>query len=173
MIDVWQQHDIAPPWPTPASLTAQLTNRGLTPSQRVDLVQHSIARACLFADLPLLSFLLESPLSRELVNLSVQDEDGLGLISQSIIGFGDESERDVDREECIRFLVAQKVSVDTPDNGTRFWAPQAAVRTEWNAHSGMDATPPCCFTSTCHSCCSSFDAWCLSTRGFPSLSHAS
>lgn len=114
---MWEQLDLLPAWPSPASLTPQLKDKTLTPAQRSGLVQHAVARACLFADMPLLSFLLHDPLSKDLVDLKVQDEDGLGVVSQSIIGFGEESDRDVDREECIRLLIAEGAPVDVPDFG--------------------------------------------------------
>lgn len=112
----WAELDLAPPYPTPASLSQQLASKVLSIDQRRSLLNHSLARACLFADLTLLSFLLNTPASRDLVDLHAKDEDGLCIISQSILGFGNaESEGTVDREECIRLLIAQGSPVDEPD----------------------------------------------------------
>jgi len=64
-----------------------------------------------------LSFLFSDPQSQALVDLGVTDEDGLGLISLTILGFGLESDRDVEREECIRLLVSEGAEVNHQDNG--------------------------------------------------------
>src|SRR5258708_9403053 len=112
----WQHLDLSPPYPTPASLTVQLTSTVLSVEQLKQLVQHSISRACLFADLSLLNFLLESDVSKNYVDLNFKDEDGLCIISQSIIGFGEQNDCCVDREECIRALMSCGASIDTADN---------------------------------------------------------
>ncbi|KAF8319361.1 hypothetical protein DL93DRAFT_2132412 [Clavulina sp. PMI_390] len=111
----WAELDLSPPYPTPASLSQQFASKVLSIDQRKSLVNHSLSRACLFADLTLLSFLLTNPISKPLLDLSAKDEDGLSIISQSILGFGDDSDRTVDREECIRLLISNGVSVDEPD----------------------------------------------------------
>jgi hypothetical protein len=64
-----------------------------------------------------LSFLFSDPQSQALVDLGITDEDGLGLISLTILGFGLESDRDVEREECIRLLVSEGADVNHQDNG--------------------------------------------------------
>ena len=66
----------------------------------------------------MLSYLLAEPNAQPHVDLGRQDEDGLGLISSTILGFGSESERDVEREECVRLLIAEGADVNLPDNGT-------------------------------------------------------
>lgn len=110
--------DLHPLYPTPPYLDPLLaTNSGLSPPQKQDLVQHSLLRACTFADLSLLSYLLADPLPRSYVDLAVQDEDGLGLISTTILGFGGDSDRDLDREECVRLLVSEGADLNTTDNG--------------------------------------------------------
>lgn len=112
----WAELDLTPPYPTPASLSQQLASKVLSIHQRRSLLNHSLERACLFADLTLLTFLLDTPISKDLVDLHAKDEDGLCIISQSILGFGSvESERTVDREECIRLLTAQGAPLDDPD----------------------------------------------------------
>jgi hypothetical protein len=66
-----------------------------------------MARACVFGDLTVLQFLLADQQAQAFVDLGVRDEDGLGLVSLTIHGFGAESDRDVEREECVRLLIAQ------------------------------------------------------------------
>ncbi|KAF8344223.1 DIL domain-containing protein [Cantharellus anzutake] len=112
----WQQLDLAPPYPTSSSLTAQLKSNILTTEQLKQLVQHSIGRACLFADLPLLSFLLESDVSKNFADLNFRDDNGVGILSQSVIAFGEQNDCSVDREECIRALIAHGASVDMGDD---------------------------------------------------------
>ncbi|KAF8587324.1 hypothetical protein K439DRAFT_1652322 [Ramaria rubella] len=108
--------DLHPLYPTATYVDPLLSpNSGLSPPQKHDLVQHSLSRACTFADLALLAYLLADPNPRSYVDLAIQDEDGLGLISTTILGFGGESERDVEREECVRLLVSEGADVTTPD----------------------------------------------------------
>jgi hypothetical protein len=64
-----------------------------------------------------LSFLFSDPQSQALVDLGISDEDGLGPISLTILGFGPESDRDVEREECVRLLVSEGADVNHQDNG--------------------------------------------------------
>lgn len=110
--------DLHPLYPSLSYLEPLLvTTSGLSPAQKHDLVQHSLLRACTFADHALLSYLLSDPNPRAYVDLAVQDEDGLGLISTTILGFGGESDRDLDREECVRLLVSEGADVNATDNG--------------------------------------------------------
>jgi hypothetical protein len=112
--------DLHPLYPSPSYLAPLLAaNSGLSPAQKRDLVQHSILRACTFADLSLLSYLLADPLARSCVDLAIQDgdEDSLGLISTTILGFGGDFDRDVDREECVRLLVEEGTDLDATDTG--------------------------------------------------------
>lgn len=111
----WAELDLAPPYPTPASLYQQFSSKVLSIDQRRALSNHSLARACLFADLTLLTFLVNDATAKFLVDLTAKDEDGLGLVSQSILGFGEELERNVDREECIRLLILRGAPVDETD----------------------------------------------------------
>lgn len=111
--------DLQPLYPTPSQISDLLSPHvGLAPSQKAELVTHCLVRACVFADISLLSFLLTDPLAQQFVDLSKQDEDGLGLISISILGFGSESERDIEREECVRLLVSEGCDVNVADYGT-------------------------------------------------------
>ncbi|KAI0361327.1 hypothetical protein OH77DRAFT_1417565 [Trametes cingulata] len=115
-VDLTVEPDLQPLYPTPAQISDLLSpNVGLSPSQKAELVTHSLVRACVFADITLLSFLLSDPQAQAFVDLSKQDEDGLGLISIAILGFGSESERDIEREECVRLLVSEGCYVNTAD----------------------------------------------------------
>ena len=110
--------DLQPLYPTPAQISDLISpNVGLAPSQKAELVTHCLLRACVFADLGLLSFLLTDPQAQQFVDLAKQDEDGLGLISIAILGFGSESERDIEREECVRLLVSEGCDVNVADYG--------------------------------------------------------
>jgi len=50
------------------------------------------------------------------VDLGIRDEDGIGLISITIHNFGGDSDREVEREECVRFLASQGADM-SPDKG--------------------------------------------------------
>lgn len=111
--------DLAPIYPTTTQLSHLLSpNVGLSPSQRAELVSHCLTRSCLFGDLTLLTFLLTDSKAQAYVDLGKHDEDGLGLISATVLGFGSETERDIEREECVRLLVFEGCDVTIGDNGT-------------------------------------------------------
>lgn len=117
-VDLTVEPDLQPLYPTPAQLSHLLSpNVGLSPAQRGELVSHSLTRSCVFGDFPLLSYLLSDSQAQPYIDLSKQDDDGLGLISITIFGFGSETERDVEREECVRLLIAEGADVNLPDNG--------------------------------------------------------
>lgn len=117
-IDLTVEPDLQPLYPTPSQLSHLLSpNVGLSPAQKTELVNHCLTRSCVFGDLTLLSYLLADPHAQPFLDLGKQDEDGLGLISTTILGFGSESDRDVEREECVRFLIAEGADVTLPDNG--------------------------------------------------------
>ncbi|PSR75867.1 hypothetical protein PHLCEN_2v8781 [Hermanssonia centrifuga] len=116
-VDLTVEPDLQPLYPTPAQLSHLLSpNVGLSPVQRGELVSHSLTRSCVFGDFPLLSYLLSDSQAQPYIDLSKQDDDGLGLISITIFGFGSETERDVEREECVRLLIAEGADVNLPDN---------------------------------------------------------
>jgi hypothetical protein len=124
--------DLLPPYPTAAAIEPLLDpSSQLTPPQRQCLIQHCLYRACLFGDLSMLTFLLHDPSCRSLVDLGIRDEDGLGLVTQAILGFGNESDRDVEREECLRLLIAEGADCATPDAAG--WTP---------LHHAVIASPP-------------------------------
>jgi hypothetical protein len=109
--------DLHPIYPSPASIEPLLApHSGLSPPQKAQLVSHSLLRACAFGDLPLLSYLLADRYAQQHIDLAYRDEEGLGLVSLTIHGFGAESERDVEREECVRLLISQGADMG-PDNG--------------------------------------------------------
>jgi hypothetical protein len=117
-LDITPGPDLHPIYPSPSTLAPLLEPYSdLDQSQRVELVSHSLGRACLFGDISLLQFLFSDPQSQALVDLCISDEDGLGLISLTILGFGPESDRDVEREECVRLLVSEGADVNHQDNG--------------------------------------------------------
>lgn len=117
LVDYAPGPDLNPLYPTPQSLLELLDGSTLTPSQRTSLVAHALLKAVSFGDITLLTFLLRSPLARGLVDLGVRDEDGLGFVSQAITGFGEESDKDVEREEVVRLLVSEGADYTSGDNG--------------------------------------------------------
>lgn len=117
-LDLTPEPDLHPLYPSPGQIAHLLSpHSGLDPLQKAVLVSHSLSRACLFGDLSLLQYLLFDHQAQPFVDLGARDEDGLGLVSQSIQGFGAESDRDIEREECARLLIAQGADVLNPDEG--------------------------------------------------------
>jgi hypothetical protein len=117
-MDLAPEPDLHPLYPNPGSIAPLLSPRsGLAPSQKAELVNHCMTRSCVFGDLTVLSYLLADPEAQPFIDLGIRDEDGLGLVSIAILGFGSESERDVEREECIRLLIARGADV-SGDSGT-------------------------------------------------------
>lgn len=110
--------DLHPLYPTPATVAPLLSNNsGLSPAHRVTLVSHCITRACVFADLAFLQYILHEPQAQFYIDLNHQDEDGIVFASVIILGFGTESDRDVEREECVRLLISEGEDVNIPDKG--------------------------------------------------------
>ncbi|KAG9051555.1 hypothetical protein FS837_004065 [Tulasnella sp. UAMH 9824] len=120
-IEFISQPDLNPIYPTPQTLVELLDGPALTIEQRRILVAHSLSKAVLFGDIALLTFILRNSLTRNQVDLSVVDDDGLGLVSQAILGFGEESDRDIEREESVRLLISEGADVDTGDSAG--WTP--------------------------------------------------
>lgn len=117
-VDLQVEPDLQPLYPTPAQISHLLSpNVGLSPSQKEELVAHCLTRACIFGDFALLSYLVLDPVTQAFIDLSKQEEDGLSLISITILGFGSDSERDVEREECVRLLVSEGADVNQSDYG--------------------------------------------------------
>jgi hypothetical protein len=71
------------------------------PAKNMEHVSHTLSCACLLGNLSLLSFLVSNPQAHAFIDLSIRDEDDLGLVSLPLFGFGFESDHDVEREECI------------------------------------------------------------------------
>jgi hypothetical protein len=115
--DLSPEPDLHPLYPTITFITGLLSSHsGLSPTQRAELVAHCLTRTCVFGELPVLQYLLSDAQAQIYVDLGIRDEDGLGLVSLAIHGFGADSERDVEREECVRLLIAQGADMG-PDNG--------------------------------------------------------
>lgn len=116
-MDLTPEPDLHPLYPSPSQIAHSLSpHSGLDPSQKAILVCHCLSRACLFGDFTLLQYIFADRQSQPYVDLSTRDEDGLGLISLTIQGFGSDSEREVEREECVRLLIAQGADVSNADN---------------------------------------------------------
>ena len=110
--------DLSPLYPTPATVSPLLSpNFGLEPGQKAQLVTHCLVRACVFGELPLLTYLLRDPHAQPHVDLCIRDEEDVGLISTTIFGFGADSDRDIEREECVRLLLSEGADAATPDKG--------------------------------------------------------
>lgn len=117
-LDFTPEPELHPLYPSPSQISLFLSpNSGLDPSQKAEVVSHCLSRACLFGDFSLLHYLLTDQKARPYINLDAYDEDGQGLVSQTILGFGAESERDVEREECVRHLIAQGADIRSSDQG--------------------------------------------------------
>lgn len=110
--------DLAPLYPTSATVLPLLSPTfGLEPAQKVQLVTHCLIRACVFGELSLLTYLLRDPQAQPHVNLCVRDEEDISLVSTAILGFGSDSDRDIEREECVRLLLSEGADIETPDKG--------------------------------------------------------
>ena len=105
-------------YPTSAEVSRLLSsNSALTPAQKHTLVTHCMTRACVFADIQFLQYIIHDPHAAAFIDLDFQDEDGLVYASVIILGFGAESDRDVEREECVRLLIAEGANINIPDKG--------------------------------------------------------
>lgn len=109
--------DLHPLYPSPHTVEQLLVDTGLSPQQKQTLVEHSLLKACTFADLPLLTFLLSDLRPRPYVDLDLRDEDGLSLVSVTIVGFGTVTDRHMEREECVRSLVQEGADLNSADYG--------------------------------------------------------
>ncbi|KAJ6621651.1 DIL domain-containing protein [Mycena sp. CBHHK59/15] len=120
-MDLAPEPDLHPLYPTTTYIAELLSSHsGLTPDQRAELVTHCMARVCVFGELGVLQYLLADQQAQTYVDLGVRDEDGIGLVSLAIHGFGAESDRDVEREECVRLLIAQGADLSADKAG---WTP--------------------------------------------------
>ncbi|KAJ7071109.1 DIL domain-containing protein [Mycena amicta] len=115
------QPDLRPIYPNVLYLSSLLSsNSGLNPNQRAELVSHCLTRACVFAELNVLQFLLAEQQAQPYVDLAARDDHGIGLVTLAIHGFGAESDRDIEREECVRLLISQGADLSPDEAG---WTP--------------------------------------------------
>lgn len=116
--DFMPEPDLHPLYPTAPDVSHLLSNNsGLSPDQKHTLVTHCITRSCLFADLSFLQYILHDSQAHAYIDLNHQDEDGLVFASITIMCFGAESDRDVEREECVRLLISEGADMSIPDKG--------------------------------------------------------
>ncbi|TFY55227.1 hypothetical protein EVJ58_g8382 [Rhodofomes roseus] len=121
-VDLAVEPDLQPLYPTPAQIAHLLSPYvGLAPQQKAELVSHCLMRACQFGDMLIMSHLLTDPNAHPFVDLAKKEEDGLGLISTTILSFVAESEREIEREECVRLLVSEGCDVNSADHDG--WTP--------------------------------------------------
>ncbi|KAK0464906.1 DIL domain-containing protein [Desarmillaria tabescens] len=145
-LDLSPEPDLHPLYPSTAYIAVLLSSHsGLTPDQKAELVAHCLARSCVFGELSVLQYLLSDPHAQSYVDLGIRDEDGQGLISLAIHGFGAESERDVEREECVRLLIAQGTDMSPDKSG---WTP---------LHHAVLLSPPTLVSHLMTHGCSPFD----------------
>lgn len=157
-LDLCPEPDLHPLSPTTAYIESLLSpHSGLTPAQKLKLVSHCLTRSCAFGDLAVLQFLLSDPRTQIFAELATRDEDGLGLVSLAIHGFGSESDRDVEREECVRLLVAQGADMG-PDNGMQWYSYRRVLGTKLCC-SWLDSPASCSAVSASNSGFISYDAW--------------
>lgn len=149
--------DLHPIYPTAAVLSQSLDSSStLTPLERTTLVNHSLSRACSFANLSLLTFLLKDERCNRWVELEGRDEDGATAVTVCIMGFrgavelenghqghGEESdvEREMEREECVRLLVHEGADLTSTDNCMLNFS-EYRLRTH-SLDSWMDTSSPC------------------------------
>ncbi|TFK41250.1 DIL domain-containing protein [Crucibulum laeve] len=120
-LDLSPEPDLHPLHPTIPQISGLLASQsGLSPLQKAELLRHCLSRACVFGDIAVLQYLLSDPQAQMHVDLGIQDEDGVGLVSLAIHGFGADSDHDVEREECIRLLVSQGADMGADKAG---WTP--------------------------------------------------
>lgn len=118
-LDLSPGPDLHPLYPTLTQLSLQLgSDSGLSPSQKKELVAHCLERSCVFGDLTVVQHLLTDPHAQTHVDLGFKDEDGVGLVSLTIYGFGGDPDRDIEREECVRLLVSQGAELSA-DKGAK------------------------------------------------------
>ncbi|KAF9044627.1 hypothetical protein BDZ89DRAFT_1059099 [Hymenopellis radicata] len=145
-MNIQVEPDLHPLYPSTAYIAVLLSSHsGLTPDQKAKLVSHCLARSCMFAELSVLQYLLSDSHCQNFVDLNTRDEDGQGLISLTIYGFGADSDRDIEREECVRLLVQQGADLSPDNNG---WTP---------LHHAVLLSPPTLVSYLMTHGCSPFD----------------
>ncbi|KAF9040523.1 DIL domain-containing protein [Panaeolus papilionaceus] len=120
-IDLSPAPDLHPLYATVPQVSQQIgRDSGFDPAQKAELIAHCLTRACIFGDIGVVQYLLSDSQAQSYIDLGLRDDDGVSLISLTIHGFGGDSDRDVEREECVRLLVSQGADLG-PDNGG--WTP--------------------------------------------------
>ena len=163
-IDLSPEPDLHPLYPTITQISEQISaDSGLNPSQKAELVAHCLTRACAFGDISLVQYLLTDRQAQAHVDLELHDEDGVGLVSLAIYGFRGDSDRDMEREECVRLLVSQGADLNA-DQGRQiltlfrlFQLKQFVVD-----ESRLDSFTLCCDPCSPNSCVVFNDPWLLS-----------
>lgn len=118
VVDLAPEPDLCPLYPSAPEVSRLLSaSSGLTPEQKAALVSHCMMRASVFGDLAFFQYILRDPQAHPYLDLNYQDEDGLVYPSIIILGFGSESDRDVEREECVRLLASEGADVNIADKG--------------------------------------------------------
>lgn len=116
-IDLSPAPDLHPLYATVPQVSQQIgRDSGFDPAQKAELIAHCLTRACIFGDIGVVQYLLSDSQAQSYIDLGLRDDDGVSLISLTIHGFGGDSDRDVEREECVRLLVSQGADLG-PDNG--------------------------------------------------------
>lgn len=157
--------DLHPLYPTTSQLSGLLaSDSGLDPSQKAVLVKHCLKRASLFGDVALAQFLVTDSQAQTYVDLSAKDEDGVGLVSLTIHGFGGDPDRDIEREEAIRYLVSQGADLG-PDRGQSCTI--AALKVYLTRHnSWVDPSASCSPTRAANLSVLPYDPWMLDIRRY-------
>lgn len=118
VVDLAPEPDLYPLYPSAQDVSRLLSaNSGLKPEQKATLVAHCLTRASVFGELSFFQYILRDPQALPYLDLNYQDEDGLVYASIIILGFGAESDRDVEREECVRLLISEGADTSIPDKG--------------------------------------------------------
>ena len=107
--------DLHPIYPTQQQVLDVLPQ--LNQVQSRELVAHVIQRAAVFGDIAMVTFILKTAILKAHVDLSAVDEDHVGLVSQAILGFGEESDKDIEREEVVRLLISEGADILSGDAG--------------------------------------------------------
>ena len=163
-IDLSPEPDLHPLYPTITQISEQISaDSGLNPSQKAELVAHCLTRACAFGDISVVQYLLTDRQAQAHVDLELHDEDGVGLVSLAIFGFRGDSDRDMEREECVRLLVSQGADLN-PDQGRQILTlfQLSKLKQFIIVESWLDSFTPCCTPRTPDSCGVFNDPWLLS-----------
>lgn len=164
--DLSPEPDLHPLYPSLTHVTSLLSsNSGLVPNQKAELVAHCLTRACSFGELIILQYLLSDPHAQPHVDLGMRDEDGLGLVSLAIHGFGADSDRDVEREECVRLLIAQGADLGADKGRSSSTLGHISNTNTHMSGRWLDTVASCCIAFTANSSVPSDDTRMFSVSG--------